>query len=351
MFMRRSAHAPTISAVARRPALVCSAIVTLLVLSVGYGTAAASPRLAIDRVDTSRFPIVRVTITAARPTALRDLTVSEDGHDVLGLKRPNLNVTTAIALAVDTSRSMRGRRLKDVIAAASQFVRLQRSNDLVAVFGFAAKPYAVSSFSPDRASAIAALRRVAVKGPSGTATYAAVELIARDAGRTSVSRRALVLVTDGQSFRDPATLAQAINAAKASHLAIYPVVILTPVADVHALKALASATGGALVTTSNTRQLQDVYRSLSRELGGTYSFTYQSEGSWAAPIHLSVRAPGLGQATTIVHAPRPRVVTTRPHRVNVPTSFHAELLLAFGLIVGLGVVAIGSLRVLDLVRR
>jgi VWFA-related protein len=349
--MRRLAPVTTGLAVARRPAVGCVALVTLLVLSVGYGTAAASPRLAIDRVDTSRFPIVRVTVSAARPAALRDLTVSENGHRALGLKLPDLHVTTAIALAVDTSRSMRGRRLKDVIAAASQFVRLQRRSDLVAVYGFGARPYAVSPFSPDRAAAIAALRRVAVKGPSGTATYAAVELVARDAGRTAVQQRALVLVTDGQSFRDPATLTQAIKAARAAHLAIYPVVILTPVADVHALRALASATGGSLVTTSSTRQLQQVYRSLSHELGGTYSFTYQSQGSWAAPIHLTVRAPGLGRAAAVVHAPKPRVTTTKPHRANVPTSFHAELLLAFGLIVGLGVVAIGSLRVLELVRR
>jgi hypothetical protein len=238
-----------------------------------------------------------------------------------------------------------------VIAAASEFVRLQHGNELLAVYGFAARPYQASPFSHNRTAAVAALRRVSVGGPSGTAIYAAVQMIADDASQVPAARKSLVLVTDGQSFRDPATLAQAITAATARRVAICPVVIITPLTDIQALSSLAKATGGSIVTASRTSELRRVYGALSRELGGTYSFTYESRGSWATPNHLVISAPGLGQATATVQFPKPKSVASKGSSVSAPTSMLARLLLVTGLMIGLFVAAIASLRVLDLVRR
>jgi VWFA-related protein len=313
--------------------------------------AEASAPLSITHIDTSRFPAVRVTVNAARPSALRGLTVIENGHQITGLKLPDVHATTATALAVDTSQSMRGRRIHDVINAASAFVRLQHGNELLAVYGFAARPYQVSPFSHDRTSALAALKRVSVGGPTGTTIYAAIQMIAHDASHVTAARKSLVLVTDGRSFRDPATLSQAISAANAAHVAIYPVVIVTPVADLSALSSLAKETGGSIVTATKTSQLRRVYSALSQELGGTYSFTYQSRGSWATPNHLVISAPGLGQATATVKVPKPPSVTSKGPSVSAPTSMHARMLLVIGLMIGLAVAAIASVKVLDLVRR
>lgn len=321
------------------------------IASMGAGSAHAAPPLSITHIDTSHFPAVRVTVTAARPTALRGLTLVENGQQITGLKLPNVHAVTATALAVDTSLSMRGQRIHDVVAAASEFVRLQHGNELLAVYGFAAKPYQASPFSHDRTAAVTALQQVSVGGPRGTAIYAAVQMIAHDAAQVSAARKSLVLVTDGQSFQDPATLSQAISAANAKRVAIYPVVIITPLTDIQALSSLAKATGGSIVTASKTSQLRRVYGALSRELGGTYSFTYESRGSWATPNHLVISAPGLGQATATVHFPKPKSVTSKGPSVNAPTSMLAQILLVLGLIVGLGVAAFGSVKVHDLVRR
>ena len=158
-------------------------------------------------------------------------------------------------------------------------------------------------------------------------------------------------MTDGQSFRDPATLDEAISAASKAHMAIYPVVIVTPTTDLKALTSLADATGGSLVTASKTSDLRRVYRTLSRELGGTYTITYHSRGSWASPNHLEITAPGLGTAAATMIAPTPRASTQKGPGVKAPTSTPARLVLVFGLVLSLGVGAIGSLKVAELVRR
>lgn len=318
---------------------------------IGAGSAAAAAPLSITHIDTSHFPLVRVTVNAARPSALRGLTILENGKQITGFKLPDVHATTATALAVDTSQSMRGRRIHDVIGAASEFVRLQHGNELLAVYGFAARPYEVSPFSHNPQAALSALGRVRVSGPTGTAIYAAIQMIGRDAGHVSAVRKSLVLVTDGRSFRDPATLRQAITSANTAHVAIYPVVIVTPVTDLKALSSLATATGGSIVTASKTSQLRRVYRGLSQELGGTYSFTYESRGSWATPNHLVISAPGLGRATATVHIPKPRSVVSKGPSVTAPTSMLARMLLVTGLMLGLFVAAIGSLKALELVRR
>lgn len=333
------------------PMLRLGIVALACVFGAGAGVADAAAPLSVTHVDTSHFPLVRVTVSAARPTALKGLTLLENGQQIDDVNLPDVHATTATALAVDTSQSMQGRRLRDVVGAASAFVRLQHGNEFLAVYGFAAKPYRVSSFTLNRESAVSALQKVEVNGPQGTATYGAVELIAHDASDVSAVRKSLVLVTDGQSFRDPATLDEAISAASKANMAIYPVVIVTPTTDLKALTSLADATGGSLVTASKTSELRRVYRTLSRELGGTYTITYHSRGSWASPNHLEITAPGLGTATATMTAPKPRASTQKGPSVKAPTSPLARMVLVFGLILGLGVAAVGSLKVAELVRR
>ena len=331
-----------------------TAMITLVALTVGLaaaGSALAAPALRVEKVDTSHYPLVRVTVVASNPSALRNLVVTENGHGVTGLKLPNISSARAVALAVDTSHSMMGSRLRSVIRAATQFISLQHANSLLAVYGFGAHPYRESRFAGGRADAAAALRRVGVRGPIGTATYAVVKLVAHDTIALHTSERALVLVTDGQSYHDPATIQQAIQAARAAHLVIYPVVITTPLTDTHTLGRLASATGGRLVTASNTAELRSVYEGLSTELNGTYTFSYQSLASWGQPNRLVLSAPGLGRATGNVAPPRPHSTTTKGPSVKAPTSMLSRLLMVFGLMLGLGVVAVGSLKVMELVRR
>ena len=133
----------------------------------GAGVADAAAPLSVTHVDASHFPLVRVTVSAARPTALKNLTLLENGQQIDDVNLPDVHATTATALAVDTSQSMQGRPLRDVVGAASAFVRLQHGNEFLAVYAFAAKPYRVSSFSLNRTSAVSALQKVEVNGPQG----------------------------------------------------------------------------------------------------------------------------------------------------------------------------------------
>jgi hypothetical protein len=61
------------------------------------------------------------------------------------------------------------------------------------------------------------------------------------------------------------------------------------------------------------------------------------------------RRTGTAKATII--APNPRASTQKGLSVKAPTSMLARVTLLFGLMLGLGVAAIGSLKIADIVRR
>jgi hypothetical protein len=155
----------------------------------------------------------------------------------------------------------------------------------------------------------------------------------------------LVLVTDGQSFRDTATLAQAIAAARQARLTVYPVAVVTPLLDTHALAELAAATGGELLRGQSLSDLVRVYRALALKVLSTYAVTYHSLAQPGERIDLVVSTGG-SSARVALRAPG-RLAIIRPSAplLRVPTRRTELVLLAGALIVGLllGAVAIAKL--------
>ena len=104
------------------------------------------------------------------------------------------NEPPAIALVIDTSRSMSGTKLKDATAAASAFVQKQDPNAEIGVYGFGDQPYTAAPIGRDRTQTVTAVSQLAISQKPGTALYGALALAAKDLGASSSDKRIVVLL-------------------------------------------------------------------------------------------------------------------------------------------------------------
>jgi tight adherence protein B len=329
--------------VTRLPLWLAAAAVALAAAAAPAG--AAGRALAIAEVDTSRFPTVAVTVEA-RGGEVPALEVRENGQPAAGVRAGD-GAATSIALLIDTSRSMRGERLRDAVRAARGFVRRQPPGTLVAVYGFGAAPRAAAPYAVDRTAATAALGGLAVGAEPGTAIYGAVALAARDAAAVDAGRRIAIVLSDGASLDDSATLSQAIAGASSAGLAVYPVAFGASVPSA-ALSRLAAETGGRAAAAGDARALQATYRSLAGDLGGRRVLVYRSLVPAGAPLRLEVEAEGLPTAAAGLRAPGapPATGGGEGDATRLPTGPVARAALAAGaaLLVALAVLALLSAR-------
>ncbi len=269
-------------------------------LALSAATASAGTgQITIKSVDTSQFPTNRVTIVAAHPGPAPQVTITENNQPVNA--SPDSSAGTAIALAMDTSTSMKGRPLHDAIDAATKFVFRQSPDALLAVYGFGAQAQIAAQFPASRTGAIAALDQLGVGTQRGTAIYQAVVDASQALASQTASKRVLVLMTDGTSVRDHNTLAQALAAVKAAHVTVYAV--STSGRTSGPLQQLASASGGRLVPVTDATALDQAFNSIADSLSSTYSYSYQSAAQPGQPITLRVSVPGAAPVTTHLIAP------------------------------------------------
>jgi Mg-chelatase subunit ChlD len=310
----------------RRWATLLGLALSAIALAVPTASGSA-PRIAVTRVDTQRFPLVLVTVRVPAGATKRPVHARENGrpirwHLAQGAARQ------AIALSVDTSNSMKGERIAAVLKAAVAFVRQQPRGVSLGVYSFAAQAHPAAPFPATHQAAVDTLRRLGPAGADGTALYASIVQAVSGLSRVDAARRAMILVTDGQSFRDHSTLAKAIKSAQRARVSVYPVAIVTPVLDAASLRRLAHATGGQLSFARRSGDVDRLYRLLARRIAAARTYSYLSNAHSYQALHLVVSMKGHG--TVRVNAPpaapgsRP---TAHPHS-GTPMSTLAALIVA-----------------------
>ncbi len=277
-------------------------LITLFALVVA-APAAASGTLTVKKVDTSGFPTVRVTVQTGVSGRAPDLSVTENGVPARNLTAVDPGAPAAIALVIDTSNSMAGQKLTDAIAAASGFVGTQKNGNLLAVYGFDSQPYPAARLSPDKTEIVTAISQLGTGGQSGTALYGAVQMAANDLRAAPAQRRIMILLTDGASQSDTASLNDALKATRDAGVDVYPIGIATSGGAQSVLDEIAKETGGTSLTASSSASLASIYDAISAELGTSYTYLYQSSASPGTPIKLDLSATGLGSVQESLNAP------------------------------------------------
>ncbi len=194
----------------------------------------------------------------------------------------------AVLLLVDVSGSMAGAPIDQAQRAATTFVGGLQDNDRAAIVPFGSNLPEEATFLPkeDLVAAVGGLR--ADEASQGTALYASIVSVLDASWETPLSRRALVLLTDGQdSGQVQAGRELALAAARARGLPIYSIA-LGENADVSLLESLSASSGGVAYFAPEPNDILAMFEAIGTTLRSQYVVTMPLPDSDNANRELSV---------------------------------------------------------------
>jgi Ca-activated chloride channel homolog len=187
--------------------------------------AVASIVAAQIRVDVRLVNAV-ATVTDARGRYVSNLSASdfileEDGkpQQIMHFSQDH-DVPVSIGILLDTSGSM-DRKIRTAIEAVDRFTRRIHPNDDIFLVTFSGRPVLRQDFTDDRDKLSEALRHLNATG--GTALYDALSagLVKIRSGRHT--KKALLVITDGQDTASTAKLDDVLQSIRESELLVYPI--------------------------------------------------------------------------------------------------------------------------------
>jgi Ca-activated chloride channel family protein len=236
-----------------------------------------------------------------------DVRVLEDGvaQEIFTFQQ-NLELPLSLAILIDTSRSEE-RVLPELKAAAQLFLEsvMRANKDEAAVVSFTGEPTLEQGLTGNVARLRRAIERVEYVPPSGligggvvvggtppisdtqqilagsTAIWDAVWTTSNEILRDSAehTRRAIILLTDGQDTTSQVHLRDAIDSAVKVDALVYAVGIGDRYSygiDEGSLKKITEATGGRAYFPRNERELRDAFAQIQRDLREQYLIAYSS---------------------------------------------------------------------------
>ena len=241
--------------------------------------------LAVQQVDASQFPTVRVYVSVANANGvpITGLTaeafqVQEDGKPVDGLQVEPLvdsQEPIATALVIDTSGSMADEnKLDHAREAAGAFIDSTGARDRVTIVAFSSQVSVIQDYATDRTALKAALGTLKAKGD--TLLYDAVAQTARREAAQAERRKALIVLTDGEDTKSSASLDSSIAAAVTAGSPIFAIGLGSDV-NKEVLDRLASATGGQAIYLDDPTQLKPTLLSIGDQLRRQYALRYTSK--------------------------------------------------------------------------
>lgn len=230
--------------------------------------------------------------TQAQEVTLHATVVDERNRLVTNLARPDFTVfennqpqqirtfrqedfPVAMGIVIDNSGSMREKR-DQVNKAALNLVRASNSDDQVFVVNFNDEYYLDQEFTSDIKKLQAALEHVESRG--GTALYDAIIASADYLMKSSLQRRVIFVVTDGEDDASQESLEQAVHRLQQENgPTVYAIGLLGGEKLRHAkraLEVLADRTGGIAFFPPTLNEVDDISRSVAHDIRNQYTITY-----------------------------------------------------------------------------
>jgi Ca-activated chloride channel family protein len=148
-----------------------------------------------------------------------DFIVQEDGRrQELSHFDHNQDTPVSVGIVLDTSGSMIS-KLDTATDAIDRFIRTIHPDDEIFLMGFDSETYLMQKFTSDRAKLRKALKYADSGG--GTALYDALQEGMKKVKEGANTKRAILLITDGQDTTSLSTFAQARQSVRESELLVY----------------------------------------------------------------------------------------------------------------------------------
>jgi len=204
--------------------------------------------------------------------------VFEDGVPQTIRTFQHADVPVAIGLIVDNSRSMR-RKKQDVTAAALAFVRSSNPQDQIFVVNFNEHVlFGLPAAQPFSASVLALEAALNGALPDGmTALYDAIDAGIEHLKRTTLDRKALIVISDGGDNASHRTVANVLESAARSNDVIYTIGLsYEDDADSNPaiLRKVARATGGECYLPQDSREIVPICRRIAEDIRHQYTIAY-----------------------------------------------------------------------------
>jgi len=191
-----------------------------LLLTIAAAIAGAQMRVNVRLVN------VVATVLDARGRGIPNLKVDDFVLEEDGTPQPithfsqDQNIPVSVGILLDTSGSM-DRKIRTAVEAVDRFSRRIQQNDEIFLLTFSGRTVLRQDFTDDREKISQALRHLNATG--GTALYDALidGLTKIRSGRHT--KRAILLITDGQDTASTAKLADVLQSIRQSDLLVYPV--------------------------------------------------------------------------------------------------------------------------------
>jgi Ca-activated chloride channel family protein len=250
-----------------------------------------------------------------------DFTVFEDGvkQEVSFFSRRQQPI--ALSLLLDSSASME-EKLPTLQAAASNFVRRLKSNDMAQVIDFDSRVEVRQAFSGNQTELLAAIDQTAAGGSTSlhNAIYIALKELrkVRAVSEDDVRRQALVVFSDGEDTSSLVSFDEVLDLAKRSETSIYAIALRGVDTQSkgfreaeYVMKTLATATGGRSFFPARIEDLAGVYNQIADELASQYTIGYTSknarrDGAWRRIIVQLARPNVTPRAKQGYYAPTAR---------------------------------------------
>ncbi len=226
-------------------------------------------------------------------------TVMEDGKPQPITLFRHEDIPVAMGIVIDNSGSMRDKRVK-VGKAALNLVRASNPQDEVFVVNFNDDYYLDQDFTSDIKKLKEALEKIDTKG--GTALYdAIVASWQSELKNAKRQKKILFIVTDGYDDASRKSLEETVELLQVENgPTLYAIGILGeeehPKRAKRALQILAERTGGIAYFPKTVDEVDDISRSVARDIRNQYSIVYrpttpQSQGGYRT-IQVNVKAKG-----------------------------------------------------------
>ena len=195
--------------------------------------------------------------------------------------RAEANLPLQVGLLIDASSSVRD-RFKFEQEAAIEFLNqtVRRRYDLAFVVGFDATPEVTQDFTDDTEKLDRGVHELRPGG--GTALYDALYYACRDKllkqPQNGPTRRAIVLLSDGDDNQSHVTREEAIEMAERAEAIVYAIstnVSGTKGTGDKVLERIAEATGGRAFFPFQIRDVANAFAEIQDELGSQYAVTYK----------------------------------------------------------------------------
>src|ERR1700683_3626461 len=191
------------------------------------------------------------------------------------------NLPLQVALLIDASNSVRD-RFKFEQESAIEFLNqtVRRGYDQAMFVGFYAPPEVTQDFTDDTEKRARGVRELRPGG--GTALYDALYYACRDkllkAPQIGPSRRAIILLSDGEDNQSHVTREESIEMAQRAEAIIYTIstnVSGSKGAGDKVLERMADATGGRAFFPFQIREVSNAFAEIQEELRSQYAVSYK----------------------------------------------------------------------------